>query len=490
MALPLRLPEAVWRRTSFVTALGAAALGALVVGAAAPAFGVWLVVVPVLAGVAWWLVQRPVTAVLAVLAVNVLFENDDQGFLPQTERWYRTLPMVRLTPTDLVLALAIVAVALDLLARRERVRLPGPFTAPLLLLSVATAWGAVTGHFGGGDSVATLNSIRVLAYLIVVPFVVVQVIDDARRVRRAIEILAAAAILKGAVGLVGLALGRGRHVGSHLLTYYAPTANFLMMLFLLVVLGALITRVHLTRRIWAVSLIPLLALALSYRRSFWIAFVVGAVLVAVGGTRAQGRVAVLAIVAVIGVALWATISAGGSTTGQSSNPVLERVQTLRPQKIEQKADDRYRLDEQKNILDEIRRSPIVGIGLGVPWTARHPLSEEHPGGHLYSHTTILWYWLWLGLLGLVAYVLLAMTAVSASYRIWRTHPDRIVATAGLAVAAAFVGLVIAELTGAFTGVEPRITIVVGAIYGWIATALATADETTPQPLTMDARARP
>ncbi|MCB1018015.1 MAG: hypothetical protein KDB10_23215, partial [Acidimicrobiales bacterium] len=42
----------------------------------------------------------------------------------------------------------------------------------------------------------------------------------------------------------------------------------------------------------------------------------------------------------------------------------------------------------------------------------------------------------------------------------------------LALAAGFCGLIVAELTGPFTGIDVRITLVVGMCFGWLVAAAA------------------
>ena len=43
----------------------------------------------------------------------------------------------------------------------------------------------------------------------------------------------------------------------------------------------------------------------------------------------------------------------------------------------------------------------AGLGLGVPWTPRYPLTESYAGATGYTHVVVLWWWLKLGLPGLV-----------------------------------------------------------------------------------------
>ena len=63
-----------------------------------------------------------------------------------------------------------------------------------------------------------------------------------------------------------------------------------------------------------------------------------------------------------------------------------------------------------------------------------------------------------------------VAAVWTGLRVWRTDLDRRVQGAGLGLAAALVGLAVAETTGSFSGVEPRETVLLAVMLGWLAAA--------------------
>src|SRR6185369_9901897 len=100
----------------------------------------------------------------------------------------------------------------------------------------------------------------------------------------------ALALLKAAMGLIVMAAGGSVELdgGTHL-TYYEPTANWLMLLALLGTVAAIAGGMPKQR--WMALGVPLLvgALLLSYRRSFWIAAVLGLLLVLLLGTSPRGR---------------------------------------------------------------------------------------------------------------------------------------------------------------------------------------------------------
>lgn len=461
------------RMTSVVTAV---VLG-LAVGVATTVLVQLAPVLPVaLAAVAALgasLARRPGAAVAVALGAVVLLDGDRQGFLPATAVFYEPLPVVRLRPAEIVLALAATAVVGDLAARRAGLRLPGPFVWPLALVALAVAAGSVVGWTGGADPFVLFYAVLTLAWLLVVPLVVLQVLPDASAVRRAAAVAGGLAVAKGAQGTVAWLLGYGRPVADTHLAFYGPTANWLLVAFLLCTI-ALVLAGRAPRWVLFGWPLALAAFVLSFRRSFWIAAAVGAVLCVLAASGRRGRVfAVPAVLALMGGA-WLTFTSAGTTNPE--NPVLERVQSLRPSSLTRTSEDRYRLDEQRNVIAELRHAPLVGLGLGVPWDARSPLPEEHPGGRDYVHIAVLWYWLKLGLAGAVAYIWLIVGAIVTAARVWRRFPDADLRPLGLGLACAIVALAVAETTGTFVGVDLRFTMLFGAVLAWLAAATACAVE--------------
>jgi len=239
------------------------------------------------------------------------------------------------------------------------------------------------------------------------------------------------------------------------LTYYEPTANWLVMIALFGIVATLLARVR--PPMWVLLSGPLLfaSLLFSYRRSFWIAVVLGLLLVLLIGTSPMGRRLLVPTSLALGFAIWAM----GSINVGSQVPILKRVASLTPSKLESNAEDRYRLDERANVLGEIREHPLTGLGMTIPWAATvRPLSVEHEGGREYVHFAALWYWLKLGILGLVAYVGVIVGGMLLAWRGWRATRDPWMRAFSLASLCGLAGLVAIETTATFTGVDPRFTV--------------------------------
>jgi hypothetical protein len=410
------------------------------------------------------LLQRPGVILGALLVATILFEDDKYGFFPQTAQFYFGPP----GPVDLLLAGLLFAVALDVAFRGRPFRLPDPFTAPLLLLAMGVGAGTVTGYFAGGEPADIFQTVRVLVYLLVLPVLVVNVLTPRAAVRNVVIGGAVLASYKGLEGTLAWLAGAGRELEGRTITYYQPTSNFLLLLFILAVAGALLARVSLPWWVYASTPLVLIAFTFSFRRNWWIAAILALVLMLFLTGGVPGRRLILPVGVALAVAAWVTISAGGGVQLQGS--VVERARSITPTQVVQEKTDRYRLDELQNVREELMRHPLTGLGIDVPWTARHPMPSEFEGGRHYTHVVALWYWLKLGPIGLLAYLSLMAAAIYAAISLWRTEAEPLFRVLGLTALAGIIGLMVAETTGSFGGVDPRFTVVLGALLGWLSAA--------------------
>jgi len=411
------------------------------------------------------LVRRPIAAVALAVAAPIVCEGSTFG-IPAMTRLYDPV-FKQLTALDVLVAFAALAVALDLVRRRRQPHLPAALGLPLLLVVLAMASGLAVTLGQGWSPRDTLFSMHVLAYVLVLPVAVVNLDLDRDQLALLLKGAVALALLKAAMGLIVMATGGSVEIdgGTHL-TYYEPTANWLMLLALLGTVAAIAGGMPKER--WMIVGVPLLvaALLLSYRRSFWIAAVLGLLLVLLLGTSQRGRRVLVPALVLVAGAIWLV----GSIEFQAQTPLANRVQSLAPSKLETNAEDRYRLDERVNVIAEIRRHPVAGIGLQQDWRAsERPLPVEHVDGRLYVHFALLWWWMKLGLLGAVAFASLIGGMLLLAWRTWRANSDPLFRCFGLASLCGVAGLVAVETTASFTGVDGRFTVVLAVQLGLLAT---------------------
>jgi O-antigen ligase len=427
-------------------------------------FGTPGLLLPLLLVIAVTLVRRPVAAVATAVGLAIVCEGPTFG-VPVMTRLYQDVYR-GLTPLDALVGLALVAVAADLLRTRRPLRLPAGLALPLLLVALAIAAGVVVTRADGNGMIDTLLTARVLTYVLLVPLAIVNLELSASRVRLLLSGAVVLALVKAVVGLVVMQVGGSVELdgGTHI-TYYEPTANWIVLVVLLGVVAAVVGGMR--PPVWMLMGTPLLiaSLLLSYRRSFWIAAGLGLVLLLLLGTTARGRrLLVPSVVLVVG-AIWLV----GSLEFQAQTPLVRRVSSLAPTQLERNAEDRYRLDERVNVIAEIERHPISGIGLQAGWAAtERPLPVEHVNGRDYVHFTLLWWWLKLGILGAVAFAAVVLSGLLLAWRTWRRNATPLVRCFGLASLCGIAGLIAVETTASFTGVEARFTVVFAAQLGLLA----------------------
>jgi hypothetical protein len=444
----------------FRVAAFAAAVVALVALLGVHKLGTPGLLAPVGVGLVVVLLSNSLAMTAVVVGLVVMCEGPAFGLFTFSDRLY-----THATVLNVLVALVVVSVGLDLLRRRQTLWLPPALTLPLLMLALAIVAGIATGHNAGLSLSSLVHSVNILAYLLFLPIAVANLNLDRRGASLLLQGVFAVAILKAVLGLLEVASGHGSTVeGNGALTYYEPAANWLIMTALFGICGALVARVR--PPLWMLLGSPLLfgSLLLSYRRSFWIATVLGLLLVVILALSPTGRRLLVPTALLIAAAIWLL----GSVHFQGAqSPLVRRATSLAPTSLTENIEDRYRLDERANVLGSIRAHPLTGLGMLVPWPATYRgLPIDHGRG--YVHFAALWYWLKLGILGLLAYISLLVGSAVLAWRVWRRSPEPILSAFGLASLSALAGLVVIETTATFTGVDARFTVLLGAQVGLLA----------------------
>jgi O-antigen ligase len=453
----------------------AAVVGGLIAGlcfaAAINRAGAIGALAPAIAILALILLRYPGVVLTVLVGATILIEPSDKGLLPTSNRLYEVIGHI-VTPLDLLVFAALAGVLIRFAVEGKRPTGPAPLTAPLALLALATLSGIVTSHFaashvpGGEIYHRAMNDV----YIIALPILFVNLVRTREALRACLVAGAALAAIKGVSGLYAVVVGSGMSLESDTVSYLDPTGNLVMMVFLFGVAAAAIRRIQLPPWVVLSTPIVLAALFLSYRRSFWLAALFGIAIAVIIGSRYRLRT----VLAMAGVAVILGVVAVGfvhRNEGQTENPLVERVQTLNPVGEDTKKGDQYRNDERASVIATIEEHPFTGVGLGQQWKAHGPLAESHPRD--YVHFAILWFWLELGPLGVLAYLSLLAMMAWTGFRVFSQSPDPLIQCGAIAGVATVVGLFIVELTTTFTAVDPRYSLVVGAIAGWLAAAWRT-----------------
>lgn len=417
------------------------------------------------------IVLRPELLLLAIFSTTVLLElgKSGPGPLESLSSFYYHKVGKGLTVMNVFFVVLVLAMVVTVYRNRRRLLLAGPLTVALVLIAAATITGAVTAHFAGISSKDIFEPIVTIAPLVLLPVIVVNIAQNRDLLKVMLPLIA---VLTGVKALVGLWLalsGHGSPVDGHSATYIEPSANWLNLLVLLVLIAAALRRVRLPLWVWGLAPLAVAELAFSYRRGFWLGVISGIVLVVLLASGSHGRRIVIPAVVLIAALSWLGLTSLGAGSA-SSSPVVKRLESLKPGKLTLNVQDRYRLDERRNVIANLEEHPVTGLGIAVPWVAPYPLSVQHPGDRTYTHMVVLWYWLNLGLLGVIAYVVLMASALGTAFLVWRRHTSELVRCAALGLMATLAGSIAVETTGSFMGVDVRLTIVLGVILGLLVTA--------------------
>lgn len=421
-------------------------------------------VAPLLAVVALALLQRPVVTTFLAVALVILAEGNSFGILTFSDAFYTNL-LKGVTVTDVMFMLAITGTGMRLLV--EGRKLEGPpreLAVPMILLLCAVPFGVIVGKANGGDGLLILEGFHWCLYFVILPLLIINLHLNAEQLRKILLGAGALAVVKAILGLAQIAVGKGATIdGESTLTYYASTANWVMMVVALWVLAAVLGGHRIPRWLLLGAPLVLTCLLLSYRRSFWIGLALAVALVVLFGLSPLGRRLIVPTVALIGLA----VALVGSYVLPGDSPVVRRATTINPASISANQQDRYRLDERANVIANIREDPIAGRGLAVPWTAsERTMGLDH--SRQYVHFVSLYWWLKLGILGFLWYGATILGGAAMSFRVWRRSHDPALRALGLGSFAAMIGLVPIEMTATFTGLDPRFSVVLASQLGILA----------------------
>ena len=417
------------------------------------------------------LLMRPLLCVCLTGGLAILCESQSFGLFTFQAHFYDTF-YKRFTPLDVLVILTAVSVALDMLRRSRPFRFPRELRFVSVIIALGMICGLAMGKNGGGALKSLVLAENLIFYLLLLPLAIANLDVEPSRLRPVIGGLFALAIVKSLLGLAEVAAHKGVSIeGSANLTYYEPTANWVVMVALLGIMAAVLARLR--PPLWMLLGSPLLiaSLVLSYRRSFWIATVVGVLLVVLLALSPVGRRLLVPTALLVAAGIWLL----GSINFQSNSPIVKRAASLSPTSLTTNVEDRYRIDERTNVAADVKAKPIAGLGINVPWTAgKRPLPIEHEDAREYVHFALLWWWMKLGILGLIAYPLLLLSAARLAWKVWRSGHEPLFRLFGLASLCGLAGLVIAETTATFTGAELRFTVVLGVHVGLLALLAADA----------------
>jgi O-antigen ligase len=414
------------------------------------------------------LLNNPRVSFLIWVTVFVIAENTDDWPISIFSKLYDKTPILYFTPFFLLLLVTTVGVLLDIRRPHVQARLPRPFGPALVLVFLAILFGYANAMLGPGiKRFAFLGSLENYGVLLLPPLLVVNLVRDEKDLRKLLTFFAALIVLKAVAGIFAVIVGiSSAEVGLGRVSYLAPTANWMTMVYILTIGAARMANAKLPAWVWWSTPLVIASLLLSQRRAFWLATVLAiALLILIGSGRTGRRLLVPAILA-IGIAVYLAVATG--VLGGVQGELISRATSITPTQVSTNKEDRYRLAELKNTWPAVKRQPLEGLGIGVPWPEISPLPFEYPFNHYFAHIAGLYWWMTCGLMGLAAYLLLMGSAVITGIRLWRRNETPLLRAVALALGLGVAGLMVDELTTTVIGADARATAVVAIAIGILA----------------------
>lgn len=319
------------------------------------------------------------------------------------------------------------------------------FGWPLMGLIAAVAVGCVWGLVNGGDGPGIADTARAIL-LVPLVFVVVQR-AFAGRLPQLVALTVVGASVASAVEIVASIVGAQRLLvdertsvitgtdTSEVSRLASPVLPLWGPLLILLVSGAFPMRPR-----WRLVLLAVPGVvheALSFNRSTWAPLLAFAVVVAVARFGARGVVKRLVAAVLLGTL--ALGLAGVGAFGSTGEALAGRVTSVLTGNAlaEDSLADRQR--ENVAALDTLRRHPVMGVGVGVPYGGEivsydnlHDRTEVE--ARPWIHNQYLRMWLWFGVFGLVMVGLLMVRVASVVVHSWRTPTGVLVVALGLGLA--------------------------------------------------------
>jgi hypothetical protein len=409
---------------------------------------------------------RPSAAIM-IIGVLLVFTEDDLESPFKVGFLYHPAPY-GISALNCLIILFAGGVALRRIRHRQHLLTPGPLSPVCWLLLALVPFALYNGFAAGQSFHAMSHEAAGIVMLVVVIFATANWVTTERRLLTSVKVLTALVVLRSLISVLiyGNGIGIPVYPGSSVVTTSLdPATNFLRVIVILGGLAFVVRRLATTWRPVAFAALPAVALYYSYRRSFILGLAIAAAFVIVLGGVMRPVLRTLCVL-IITVAMVLVIGASGDP-GTESGSVTESTLLLDNFGSNRSEADSYRSAERRNVVSDLSKDSLTGLGFAVPYTREYP-QPYVPGIDAYVHVAALWFWMKLGGFGLLAYLALLVISIVMVSRAYRYAPSRAIRAVMLAAGGSMIALVFADATGSFTGVDPRFVPVAGFLFGVIA----------------------
>lgn len=400
----------------------------------------------------------PVLAVyILVFGALVVDQWPVPGIDPITDElhFYQTLSSssslpLPITPVEMILGVALLAVLLPALGRRGTGFYRGSLFVPVIvfLLAVLAAliFGAARGAGTGPFLVsAAWAEARSFIYLVIAYVLAANLITNRRRLNTLLWVIILAIGLKGLQGISHFLAERRLGVDLDAITGHEDViffGTFFLLLAAMILFGG--DRRQRVAMLCLLMPVVFTELATSRRIAFFI-LPFGLLIVGVALFQSNRRLffKIAPIVAIIAVAYMGIFWNHTDTLlGEPARAFRSQVGTT---SLRDERSDVWRELERKNITENIRSAPLTGLGFGRPYTFYVPQPSLLSSGFIYwtyiTHNAIYWVWMKMGVVGFIAFWFLLGSAIIQGLTNFRQLSDGTTRVLAITIA----GLVVMQI---------------------------------------------
>jgi O-Antigen ligase len=421
--------------------LVAALLGGLAIGVLPTAYEAapFAIAALFLVALLFWY-RRAAPPVVFVLAATLIDRYDDPTAWTARLPFWRSVGSTHIFPIEVLLVMALLFWLLrDLAVRRFNVPRSHVAAGMGALLALALlAWAH--GLASGGDSQIALQEVRPWLYLVAAFLLASQLL----RGQAAFTALEWALVI--GTGLKGI---YGTYRFHQLANVYPPPDSilehdesvFFTVYILLTVALWVFGRRGALRRV-ATALLPFVVIADvgNNRRTAWLVLPAALLMLAAVAyvRKPQSRRLTVVVTATLVLIGGAYVAAFHNSTSSKAAPAHAIWSAFQPDPRDE-ASNNYRTLENDNLAIDIKQAMVQGLGFGVRFPTPIPMVDVSgtidPLIFYIPHDTVLWVWLRMGLLGMLALWWTAGAAIIAASRVARGEDGRLALVATVAAGA-------------------------------------------------------
>lgn len=246
-----------------------------------------------------------------------------------------------------------------------------PYKWPFFCYLGMVIIGLAHGFIARTETYYALREFREMIYFAILAFVIVAV-GDLHLVERWTQFAVGLACIRGVEGVGRFWLGIGKEYYGYRTVYYDPGESWLFTIFVLLVVGWVVSTHGVfrgPRKLLLLFLPPVaLSFVLSFRRSAWVGLL-GALFFSALYMRGRQRLKVAFSMVGLAIVLFWALMNWSQVFPDQVQLVLDRVKSVVD--TEEDTSNTFRIVDAKNAFEAIVRSPLLGVGLGGRYELIH-----------------------------------------------------------------------------------------------------------------------